>query len=220
MSEVVFKRSEIFTISREISIDFEPFKLFKAIMQHEQKLHGMLFESARTDDQSALKSMLITKVSLRITALKDVVTVTATTLIGQYLLSFLKNSLATELIVDEAKEAQFYFRNDKTRYPRGVLTILDPLLSLKNPEFDPFIGGLFGYDLVGEFYEVPVPEKNRERDLCLYFAEEMIVLDHKAQMATYEHLYLDAMMASRMDAYRSFNQQAEAYQVLVHRLNR
>src|SRR5699024_2670439 len=110
--------------------------------------------------------------------------------------------------------------NDKTRYPRGVLTILDPLLSLKNPEFDPFIGGLFGYDLVGEFYEVPVPEKNRERDLCLYFAEEMIVLDHKAQMATYEHLYLDAMMASRMDAYRSFNQQAEAYQVLVHRLNR
>lgn len=220
MSEVVFKRSEIFTISREISIDFEPFKLFKAIMQHEQKSHGMLFESARTDDQSALKSMLITKVSLRITALKDVVTVTATTLIGQYLLSFLKNSLATELIVDEAKEAQFYFRNDKTRYPRGVLTILDPLLSLKNPEFDPFIGGLFGYDLVGEFYEVPVPEKNRERDLCLYFAEEMIVLDHKAQTATYEHLYLDAMMASRMDAYRSFNQQAEAYQVLVHRLNR
>ncbi len=220
MSEVVFKRSEIFTISREISIDFEPFKLFKAIMQQEQKAHGMLFESARTDDQSALKSMLITNVSLRITALKDVVTVSALTSIGQYLLSFLKNHFTAELIVDEAQAAQFYFRNDKVRYPRGVLTILDPLLSLKNPEFDPFIGGLFGYDLVGEFYQVPVPEKNRERDLCLYFAEEMIVLDHEAQTASYEHLYLDAITTSRMDAYRLFHQQAAAYQDLVQRLNR
>lgn len=219
MSEVVFKRSEIFTISREISIDFEPFKLFESIIKDEQKLHGMLFESARTDDQSALKSMLITKVSLRITALKDVVTVTATSLIGQYLLTFLKSHLTEELIHHDQHQAQFHFSADKDRYPRGVLTILDPLLSLKNPEFDPFIGGLFGYDLVGEFYEVPVPEKGRERDLCLYFAEEMIILDHKEKKGTYEHLYLDAVTTSRLEAYRLFNQQAESYERLVHRIN-
>lgn len=219
MSEVIFKRSEIFTISREISIDFEPFKLFKAIIQGEKKAHGMLFESARTDDQTALKSMLVTKVSLRITALKDVVTVTATSLIGQYLLSFLKNSLPSALLTDDELVATFRFESDKSRYPRGVLTILDPLLSLKNPEFDPFIGGLFGYDLVGEFYQVPIPEKGRAQDLCLYFSEEMIVLDHKAKRGTYEHLYLDALSNSRMEAYRSFNRQAEAYEALVNRLN-
>ncbi len=219
MSEVVFKRSEIFTISREITIDFEPFKLFKAIIQSENKRHGMLFESARTDDQSALKSMLVTKVSLRITALKDLVTVTATSTIGHYLLAFLKNALQSELIEEDADSAQFHFRNDRSRYPRGVLTVLDPLLSLKNPEFDPFIGGLFGYDLVGEFYEVPVPEKGREQDLCLYFAEEMIILDHKAKKGTYEHLYLDAITLSRMEAYRSFNQQSQTYERLVNELN-
>lgn len=72
-----FKRSEIFTLSREISTDFEPSSLFQYLIESDNKAHAMLFESARTDDQSALKSMLLTKVSLRITALKDIVTVKA-----------------------------------------------------------------------------------------------------------------------------------------------
>lgn len=232
MSEAVFKRSEIYTISREISIDFEPFTLFKYLVKKEKKPYAMLFESARTEDQSALKSMMITKVSLRITALKDIVTVTATSQIGNTLLSFLQSELSDcvmESGVDASNVSQagkicekqyvkFQFENNKTRFPRGVLTILDPLLSLKNPEFDPFIGGLFGYDLVGEYYQVEIPEKGRERDLCLYFAEEMIVLDHQAKRATYEHLYRD-VAASRMESYRAFSLQAEKYETLARKLS-
>lgn len=219
MTEDTFKRSEIFTISREITIDFEPFKLFRAIIQGENKPHGMLFESARTDDQSALKSMLVTKVSLRITALKEIVTVRATSAIGNNLLSYLINTFPEALIEANESAAKFRFVKDQSHYPRGVLTILVPLLRLKNPEFDPFIGGLFGYDLVGEFYDVPIPDQGRERDLCLYFAEEMIILDHKAKRGTYEHLYLNTQSASKIEAYRIFNQQAKAYEDLVHSLN-
>ncbi|MHC5225173.1 chorismate-binding protein [Ignatzschineria sp. LJL83] len=222
MSEAVFKRSEIYTISREISIDFEPFTLFKYLVKAEEKPYAMLFESARTDDQSALKSMMITKVSLRITALKDIVTVTATSKIGNTLLTFLQSELR-DCVIESGEDlgnlyAKFQFENDQTRFPRGVLTILDPLLSLKNPEFDPFIGGLFGYDLVGEYYQVNIPEKGRERDLCLYFAEEMIVLDHQAKRATYEHLYQD-LGTSRMESYRTFSLQAEKYETLARKMS-
>lgn len=222
MSEAVFKRSEIYTISREISIDFEPFTVFKYLVKAEDKPYAMLFESARTDDQSALKSMMITKVSLRITALKDIVTVTATSKIGHTLLTFLQSELSN-CVIESGEDlgnlyAKFQFESDQTRFPRGVLTILDPLLSLKNPEFDPFIGGLFGYDLVGEYYQVTVPENGRERDLCLYFAEEMIVLDHQAKRATYEHLYQD-LGASRLESYRAFSLQAEKYEILARKLS-
>ena len=219
MSDVIFKRSEVFTISREISTDFEPFALFQHIIQEGHKKHAMLFESANTDDQRALKSMLVTKVSLRITALKDLVTVKATSLVGKYLLTYLKNSYPEALQQHTDEIAEFYFRSDKVRYPRGVLTILDALLALKNPEFNPFIGGLFGYDLVGEFYQVPIPDQGRERDLCLYFAEEMIELDHETNIATYEHLYLDAIETTRLEAYRTFNASAERYESIINTLN-
>lgn len=210
-----FKRSEIFTLSREISTDFEPSSLFQYLIESDNKAHAMLFESARTDDQSALKSMLLTKVSLRITALKDIVTVKAVSSVGKHLLAYLQNYFNQELQTHDDTHADFQFINDKSRYPRGVLTIIDPLLALKNPEFAPFIGGLFGYDLVGEYYEVEVPEKGRERDLCLFFAEEMIILDHKAQTATYEHLYLDYLENARMEAYRTFNGRAQGYEQLI-----
>ena len=212
-------RSEIFTLSRAISTEFEPFELFQYLVESEKKPHGMLFESARTDDQSALKSMLITKVSLRITALKEIVTVKATSDVGKHLLHYLQSVFPQELQEADALSASFQFTNDKSLYPRGVLTIIDPLLALKNPEFAPFIGGLFGYDLVGEFYQIDVPENGRERDLCLFFAEEMIVLDHKAKTAIYEHLYLDYLENARMDAYRTFNEKAYGYEALVKSFN-
>ncbi len=213
------KRSEVFTLSRSISTEFEPFTLFQYLIESENKAHAMLFESARTDDQTALKSMLVTKVSLRITALKDIVTVKVTSVVGKHLLDYLKSYFSTELRKDGELSADFQFINDKEKYPRGVLTIIDPLLALKNPEFAPFVGGLFGYDLVGEFYQINVPEKGRERDLCLFFAEEMITLDHQAKTATYEHLYLDYLENARMDAYRTFNETAFNYEQLVKALD-
>lgn len=213
------KRSEIFTLSRAITTEFEPFALFEHVMKKEKKSHGMLFESARTDDQSALKSMLVTKVSLRITALKDIVTVKATSPVGIHLLNYLKNICANELRENHDDFANFQFVDDKNLYPRGVLTIIDPLLALKNPEFAPFIGGLFGYDLVGEFYQIEIPEKGREKDLCLFFAEEMIIVDHKEKTAVYEHLYLDYLENARMDAYRNFNIQAVHCEQLIQEID-
>ncbi|TWS17572.1 hypothetical protein FK529_19900, partial [Tsukamurella asaccharolytica] len=56
--------AEIFTLSREIPSHFEPFDLFELLMQKRDQALGMLFESARTDNQSALKSMMITKAAL------------------------------------------------------------------------------------------------------------------------------------------------------------
>lgn len=214
-----FKRSEVFTLSREITKEFEPSALFEYLIKSENKAHAMLFESARTDDQTALKSMLVTKVSLRITALKDIVTVKATSLVGLHLLNYLKNTFPQELRDHDENHADFQFSSDQSLYPRGVLTVLDPLLALKNPEFAPFIGGLFGYDLVGEFYQINVPENGRERDLCLFFAEEMINIDHKEKTAMYEHLYLDYVDNARMEAYRTFNAQALAYEKTVNDLN-
>ena len=209
--------AEIFTLSREIPSHFEPFDLFERVMTKSQSALGMLFESARTDNQSALKSMMITKVALRITALRDIVTVEALTPLGTYLIKDLRTTFPTAVVGEvESHSIRFSFPCDQ--YARGVLTILDPLLALKNPQFSPFIGGLFGYDLVGEYYQIAVPDKGRNLDLCLFLAEELIQIDHKEDQVIYEHLYLESDKRDRLEIYRSFNQQAADYSDLIERL--
>ncbi|PWD85530.1 chorismate-binding protein [Ignatzschineria cameli] len=210
--------AEIFTLSREIPSHFEPFDLFELLMQKRDQALGMLFESARTDNQSALKSMMITKAALRITVLKACVTVEALTLLGTHLINDLQKTFATAVVgAMESDRVTFSFPCDQ--YTRGVLTILDPLLALKNPQFSPFIGGLFGYDLVGEYYQVEIPDKGRSTDLCLFLAEELIQIDHKEDRVIYEHLFLESDKRDRLEIYRSFNQQAAHYSELIDKLS-
>lgn len=197
-----------------LSADFEPLELFEALHQnlptHFLAHNRMLFESAATDDQRALKSMLITRAALRISALKSTVTVKALTPLGKQFLAQLKAIYSQEVLASESAkiqealpssqshqqlkqsfgEATFNIPHDLTRYPRGVLTLLEPILVLKSENFAPFIGGLFGYDLVGDYYQIRIPEQGREEDLTLYLAEEMIRLDHESKRAVYQHLLL------------------------------
>ncbi|WP_286482659.1 chorismate-binding protein [Ignatzschineria indica] len=213
--------AEIFTLSREIPSHFEPFDLFEGVMKKGPSSLGMLFESARTDNQSALKSMMITKAALRITALKEQVTVEALTPLGKHLIKDLKTLFSTAIVEEDVGEegaCVIRFSFPYPQYSRGVLTILDPLLALKNPQFAPFIGGLFGYDLVGEYYQIPVPEKGRNLDLCLFLAEELIQIDHKEDQVIYEHLYLECDKRDRLEIYRSFNQKAAHYSDLIEKL--
>ncbi len=185
--------------SDQISIHkaFEPFELFAELPEINEELfssqYRMLFESSTTNTQKSLKSILITQSALRISAYKNKVEVKALTSLGKELLKYLINYFSSYLLKARKEDkshfihATFLFKQD--RFPRGVLTILEPLLALKRIDTAPFIGGLLGYDLIGEFYNVTIPEKGREEDLTLYFAEEMILFDHHQNRAVYTYFY-------------------------------
>ncbi len=218
MPYTTFNRSQIFTLTETIAHDFDPCALFTEIVRQDPSSPYLLFESASTDDQRALKSLIITQSALTITALKSLVTVRATTALGQHLLDYLKVIFQAELQHQQIQEATFSLPFDAKERPRGVLTILDPLLALKNPEFSPFIGGLLGYDLVGEVYHITVPEAGRERDLSLYLAEGLITLDHQTQECRYEQLFLSEV-TTRLTSYNLFREKIEHYLSMLADLN-
>lgn len=222
MPYTTFNRSQIFTLTESLTTSadhyFDPCTLFTELVHQNPQAPYLLFESASTDDQRALKSLIITQSALTITALKSRVTVRAMTTLGEYLLAYLQEIFKSELIHFQDQEAIFDLPFDASFRPRGVLTILDPLLALKNPEFSPFIGGLLGYDLVGDVYQITIPEAGRERDLSLYLAEGLITVDHQTKESRYEALFLSEI-TTRLESYKSFNQHLKHYQTILDRVS-
>ncbi len=218
MPYTTFNRSQIFTLTELTDRYFDPYLLFAKLVQQNPQKPYLLFESASIDDQRALKSLIITQSAMTIRALKSHVTVEAITTLGEYLLEYLKEIFQVELIYQQNHTAIFDLPFDVVFRPRGVLTILDPLLALKNPEFSPFIGGLFGYDLVGDVYQITIPEVGRERDLSLYLAEGLITVDHQTKVSCYEELFLSEI-TTRLESYRSFNQNLNNYRSILDQVD-
>lgn len=154
----------------------------------------LLLESADIDSKNDLKSLLLVDSALRITALGDTVTIEALTENGASLLPLLDAALPAGV--------------DNQRQPMGrVLTfpavsqlldedarlcslsvfdafrLLQTLVVLPPAERDAmFFGGLFAYDLVAGFEELPALQSDTScPDYCFYLAETLLVIDHQTK---------------------------------------
>lgn len=167
----------------------EPALLFNTLC--ENRNHTLLLESAQIDTKANLKSLLIVDSALRISALKNQVTVEALSANGQALLSVLKTALKgkASLTLETAKQCIFAFSAPEQEIDEESKlksnSVFDPLrfFLMDNETKDShfiFLGGLFAYDLVSGFE--PIADLERVfscPDYCFYLAEQLIVIDHQ-----------------------------------------
>lgn len=154
----------------------------------------LLLESADIDSKDDLKSLLLVDSALRITAMGDTVTIEALSANGTALLTLLDAELPSGV------ENQRQPNSRVLRFP-PVSTLLDEdarLCSLS--VFDAFrllqelvtvpvdereamfFGGLFAYDLVAGFEDLPPLDSNTGcPDYCFYLAETLLVIDHQTK---------------------------------------
>ena len=154
----------------------------------------LLLESADIDSKDDLKSLLLADCALRITALGNRVTVQALSANGRALLPLLDAALPSEVTnttLPEGRELTFpvpdnSLDEDSRLQSLSVfdaLRILQTLVSVPQDEREAmFFGGLFAYDLVAGFEDLPaLRQENRCPDYCFYLAETLLVVDHQQQ---------------------------------------
>lgn len=177
----------------------------------------LLLESAEVTSKQNLKSLLIIDSALRITALAQTVIIEALTRNGASLLPLLDAALPPQVniqvrpngreftfpVIDEVQD------EDSRLQSLSVFDALRLLLQLvEAPAAEReamFIGGLFAYDLVAGFENLPpLRQDQRCPDFCFYVAETLLVLDHQNR-------------STRLQA-SLFTPDANEHQRLTHRL--
>lgn len=157
-----------------------------------QRPATLLLESADIDSKDDVKSLLLVDSALRITALGDTVTIKAFSDNGTALLTLLDHALpagienqktdsgrvlrfpATSALLDEDARLCSLSVFD-------VFRLLQNLVTVPEDEREAmFFGGLFAYDLVAGFENLPALEaENSCPDFCFYLAETLLVIDHQ-----------------------------------------
>lgn len=152
----------------------------------------LLLESADIDSKDDLKSLLLVDSALRITALGDTVTIQALSANGASLLPLLDAALPTGVENQQQPNAR------QLRFPAvsplldedarlcslsvfDTFRLMQELVNVPEQEREAmFFGGLFSYDLVAGFEDLPQLEAgNRCPDYCFYLAETLMVIDHQ-----------------------------------------
>lgn len=152
----------------------------------------LLLESADIDSKNDLKSLLLVDSALRITALGDTVTIQALTQNGASLLPLLdaalpagvKNTIQTDSRVLRFPPVSTLLDEDARLCSLSVFDAFRLLQGLVDVPADEreamFFGGLFAYDLVAGFEDLPVLSHDRRcPDYCFYLAETLLVIDHQ-----------------------------------------
>lgn len=152
----------------------------------------LLLESADIDSKDDLKSLLLVDSALRITALSDTVTLTALTANGAALLTLLDTVLPSGVenhVLENGRELRFpavsqLLDEDARLCSLSVFDafrLLQGLVELPVDEREAmFFGGLFAYDLVAGFEDLPELKHDRNcPDYCFYLAETLLVIDHQ-----------------------------------------
>lgn len=152
----------------------------------------LLLESAEVDSKQNLKSLLVIDSALRIRAEGRRVTFRALTENGNALLALLDQQLPKEVEnrISSGQRELIYpeidaLQDEDTRLKSiSVFDSLRQLLTLVNVPQDQreamFLGGLFAYDLVAGFENLPTLESDRRcPDFCFYLAETLLILDHQ-----------------------------------------
>ncbi|SPZ59407.1 Anthranilate synthase component 1 [Serratia quinivorans] len=156
----------------------------------------LLLESAEINSKQNLQSLLVIDSALRITALGRTVTLHALTANGAAMLPLLDEALPAEVqnqVRPNGRELTFpvidAIQDEDARLRSlSVFDALRTLLTLVDSPADEreavMLGGLFAYDLVAGFEDLPpLRQENRCPDFCFYLAETLLVLDHQRGVA-------------------------------------
>lgn len=162
-----------------------------------EKPATLLFESAEIDNKQGIKSIMIVDSALKIIANAYQVNIIALTKNGQSLLPHIQNNLpkivssqldknTLQLIfppIDQTQDEDSKLKSlsifDALRF---IINSVDSSQIADNNAI--FLGGLFGYDLVTNFENIPqLNTSSNCPDYCFYLAETLLEINHKTQIA-------------------------------------
>lgn len=156
----------------------------------------LLLESADVSSKDDLQSLMIVDSALRISALGNIVKVQALSANGRSLLPLLSDKLpaeaetslsADQLIITFSEPTLLQDEDSRLKSASvfDVLRLVPTLVADSDQQRHAlFLGGLFAYDLVAGFEDLPPLQQDQAcPDYCFYLAETLLVLDHQTQQA-------------------------------------
>lgn len=164
----------------------------------EKTTDTLLLDSAEIDSRANLKSILLIQAALSLTCNGQTVTITALTSNGQQLLPWLIEQLEgcaqLEQTDEHTMQAQFsqpdasLDEDSRLRQASNIepLRILQHALKRQHQHpLEVFLGGIFAYDYVASFEQLPHVElgENSCPDYQFYLAESLLIVDHQQQQS-------------------------------------
>lgn len=154
----------------------------------------LLLESAEINKKHNLKSIMLVNSALRIKANGFTVTITSLSSNGDKLLLLLDNVIPKQVelkILNKERKLIFPFieqnlDEDARLMSLSVFDCFRFIINLfekpKHSSMEMFFGGLFAYDLVSNFENVPILKHGSCcPDMCFYLAEILVVFDHQKE---------------------------------------
>lgn len=194
----------VLTLSKSVDSSVDPIALLQRLSSKDST-NRMLLESCEIDSKSQLKSILMNKAALRIECMQQQVTITSLTANGNNALIYLAEQFAVSITNSEKDQLQITVSypsplanaadgeqreniDEESRLKR--LTPIDCLRKINqvfhsksNQTFAVFLCGLFSFDFIASFEDLPeVPFGDNDcPDYVFYLAEELIVFNHQTQ---------------------------------------
>ncbi len=188
-------KANLHVFSLDVRYNDDPTLLFKQLC--DSRPATLLFESADINNKKNLKSLMIIDSALRIHAVGLTVIVEALNNNGLVILPLLANKFANTVHIKKTKNCYSLTfppinnlqDEDSRLMSLSVFDVLRTLLSLYHCENTPpealFLGGLFSYDLVTYFENLPdLPNDTNCPDYCFYLAETLLIIDHQHHRAS------------------------------------
>lgn len=160
--------------------------------------HSILLESAEIDSKDNLQSLLLIDAALRIKCSGSKIVIAPLSQNGEDLLPFIADLLkdhidkntnskaSTELSLTFTHCSDDLDEDSRLKQPSvfdALRTIQSSLIALRNHPHAVFLGGVFAYDLLANFEDLPaVPSSsNTCPDYLFYLAQTLILVDHQAK---------------------------------------
>lgn len=156
--------------------------------------HSILLESAEIDSKDNLKSLLLIDAALRIECSGKQVSISALSDNGKSLIPFIASLLSDNVSSCSSDALVFTFQapnadlDEDARLKQicvfdALRVIQTSIKALREHPHAVFLGGVFAYDLLASFEDLPaVPNSlNTCPDYLFYLAETLILVDHQTQ---------------------------------------
>ncbi|QCI19144.1 anthranilate synthase component 1 [Buchnera aphidicola] len=183
---------EIEIIQKKARYHSDPTTIFNHLC--ESKPATLLLETAEINKKNALESIMIIDSAIRFTSKKNSVKLTPISINGKEILFNLKQHIPGNIKIEEKnKSIILTFPNiprdlneDEKLFSLSVLDAFRLIIKIfKNKNKIPkamFFGGLFSYDLISVFEQLPhLTGEQKCSNFCFYLAENLLVLDHQAK---------------------------------------
>lgn len=186
------KLGQIFPISVAAQYQADPVAVLQRLSASEGE--HILLESAEIDSRQNLKSLLMIDASLKLVCHGQRVTIAALTANGRCLLAFLAEQLSAYEIERSAESLVLEFHppaENLTEQQRlaavantqPLRVLQQQLAALHEHPFAIFLAGVFAYDLLATFEQLPEVAEgaNDCPDYQFYLAETLLIINHETE---------------------------------------